>query len=122
MRDYFCDNSRVFFCEGNARRVWRRGSAVCSRLDMNQRLPSIAVDVMGSDMGPAEIIAGVKQALREDKSAYEIIVVGNEAEITPMLLRANILRDNRVKVYNATEVIGMDENPFRLLSLRGIRR
>lgn len=88
---------------------------VRSRLDMNQRLPSIAVDVMGSDMGSAEIIAGVKQALREDKSAYEIIVVGNEAEITPMLLRANILRDNRVKVYNATEVIGMDEKPIQAI-------
>lgn len=82
---------------------------------MNQSIPSIAVDVMGSDLGPAEIIAGIKQALAEDKSAYEIIVVGNEEAITPILLRCNLIRDNRVKIYNASEVIGMEEKPIQAI-------
>jgi len=77
--------------------------------------PTIAVDVMGSDMGPEELILGIKKALTEDKSDYEIIVVGNETVITPMLLRHNLIRENRVKVYNASEVIEMDEKPIQAI-------
>ncbi len=87
----------------------------CNLPEMSTSVPSIAVDVMGSDLGPAEIIAGIKLALREDKSAYEIIVVGKESLITPMMARANIIRDSRIKVYNASEVIGMEEKPIQAI-------
>ena len=73
---------------------------------------------MGSDMGPEEIIIGIKKALAEDKSEFGIIVVGNEEIITPMLLRHNLIRESRVMVYNASEVIEMDEKPIQAIKTK----
>ena len=85
---------------------------------MKPEIPTIAVDVMGSDMGPEEIIIGIKKALAEDKSEFGIIVVGNEEIITPMLLRHNLIRESRVMVYNASEVIEMDEKPIQAIKTK----
>ena len=85
---------------------------------MKPEIPTIAVDVMGSDMGPEEIIIGIKKALDEDKSEFGIIVVGNEEIITPMLLRHNLIRESRVMVYNASEVIEMDEKPIQAIKTK----
>ena len=73
---------------------------------------------MGSDLGPEEIIIGIKKALSEDKSDFGIIVVGGEETITPMLLRHNLIREPRVRVYNASEVIGMDEKPIQAIKTK----
>ena len=73
---------------------------------------------MGSDLGPEEIIIGIKKALSEDKSDFGIIVVGREETITPMLLRHNLIREQRVRVYNASEVIGMDEKPIQAIKTK----
>lgn len=73
---------------------------------------------MGSDLGPEEIIIGIKKALSEDKSDFGIIVVGREETITPMLLRHNLIREPRVRVYNASEVIGMDEKPIQAIKTK----
>lgn len=85
---------------------------------MKPEIPTIAVDVMGSDMGPEEIIIGIKKALAENKSEFGIIVVGNEEIITPMLLRHNLIRESRVMVYNASEVIEMDEKPIQAIKTK----
>ena len=85
---------------------------------MKPETPTIAVDVMGSDLGPEEIIIGIKKALSEDKSDFGIIVVGREETITPMLLRHNLIREPRVRVYNASEVIGMDEKPIQAIKTK----
>ena len=85
---------------------------------MKPEIPTIAIDVMGSDMGPEEIIIGIKKALAEDKSEFGIIVVGNEEIITPMLLRHNLIRESRVMVYNASEVIEMDEKPIQAIKTK----
>ena len=85
---------------------------------MKPEIPTIAVDVMGSDMGPEEIIIGIKKALAEDKSEFGVIVVGNEEIITPMLLRHNLIRESRVMVYNASEVIEMDEKPIQAIKTK----
>ena len=85
---------------------------------MKPEIPTIAVDVMGSDMGPEEIIIGIKKALAEDKSEFGIIVVGNEEIITQMLLHHNLIRESRVMVYNASEVIEMDEKPIQAIKTK----
>lgn len=82
---------------------------------MNRSIPTVAVDVMGSDLGPEEIILGIKRALYKDKSRYQIIVVGNEEITTPLMMRHKILNDSRVKSYNAKEVIEMDEKPIQAI-------
>lgn len=66
----------------------------------------IALDAMGGDYAPGEIIKGAVKAAQ----AYprmEIILVGQSARINPLL--ANILKN--ISVQEASEVIGMDEHP-----------
>lgn len=77
--------------------------------------PCIAVDAMGADMGPAEVIAGVTMALQKNWLKGTIAVVGRPEELQP-LLAANTLDANpRVRLQPASEVIGMDEKPIQSL-------
>lgn len=70
----------------------------------------IAVDVMGGDHGCAVVIEGVKQALEADGSIAALYLVGNETEVTPARKEAH-LRDNRVEVIHASEVLTMEDKP-----------
>ncbi len=79
------------------------------------KYPTVAVDVMGSDMGPEELILGVKAVLAEDKGQYEIVIVGDEEITVPLMMRHGILKDSRVKSYNAKEVVTMEEKPIQAL-------
>ena len=85
---------------------------------MSNSIPTIAVDVMGSDLGPEELIIGIRQALSTDKSDYRIIVVGDDKVISPLLVRHGVMKDNRVKIYNASEVIVMDEKPIQAMKTK----
>ena len=49
----------------------------------------IAVDAMGGDLGPAEVVAGVKLALNLT-SLNPITLVGNEEILGPLLAQAGI--------------------------------
>jgi glycerol-3-phosphate acyltransferase PlsX len=64
----------------------------------------IAVDGMGGDNAPAEIVAGAAAAARE--YGIEVIVVGLPAAVQPLLESHPELR-----FAPATQVIGMDEHP-----------
>ena len=68
----------------------------------------IALDLMGGDHAPAEILAGAIKWLTESEG--QIILVGNEDIINEELV--NYEYDaNRLEVVHASEVIGMDESP-----------
>lgn len=82
---------------------------------MGNSSPIVAVDVMGSDLGPEELLYGIKAFLSEDKGDYGIVVVGNEEITVPMMMRLGILKDPRIKSYNAKEVITMEEKPIQAL-------
>ena len=82
---------------------------------MGRSYPTVAVDVMGSDLGPEELLLGVKQALAEDRGQFEIIIVGNEEITVPLMMRHGLLKDDRIKSYNAKEVITMEEKPIQAL-------
>ncbi|NLI13280.1 phosphate acyltransferase PlsX [Pelotomaculum propionicicum] len=66
----------------------------------------IAVDAMGGDHAPREIIIGALQAAAE--YGLEIILVGDEARINAELAAHNA---GGVTVVHATEVISMGEHP-----------
>ena len=76
----------------------------------------IAVDVMGGDHGCGVAIEGVRQALETDRAISTVFLVGNEAEIGRARETAG-LRDSRIEVVHASEVLTMDDKP-----LEGIRR
>jgi glycerol-3-phosphate acyltransferase PlsX len=76
----------------------------------DRRGVSIAVDAMGGDHGPSEIVPGALDHARahpEDR----VLLVGDEATIRSL---AGDLPKN-VEIVHASEVVGMDEHPARAL-------
>jgi glycerol-3-phosphate acyltransferase PlsX len=70
----------------------------------------IAVDAMGGDHAPAEIVAGGVLAAREFPEISKVTLVGREEAIRHELDRLDEVPDN-VEVHNATEVVEMGEPP-----------
>ena len=70
----------------------------------------IAIDAMGGDFGPAPIIEGVIEALKEkDFIPY---LVGKEEEIKPLIPNEFL---DKVRFINSEDVIKMDENATEAL-------
>lgn len=70
----------------------------------------IAVDAMGGDFAPREIVAGALRAAEELPGIEKIFLVGQEAAVSRELAKCGPTPGN-VEIFNATEVVGMDENP-----------
>lgn len=68
----------------------------------------IALDVMGTDRGPAEIVAG---ALMATERGHEVVLVGRRDIVTPVLLASGA----DLEVVHAPEVVEMSENPTQAL-------
>jgi glycerol-3-phosphate acyltransferase PlsX len=69
--------------------------------------PVIALDAMGGDRAPAQIVAGGLRAAAE--LDVDVLLVGQADAITPHL--PNGTPPDRVEVLPATEVIAMDDEP-----------
>lgn len=74
---------------------------------------TIAVDAMGGDYAPKEIVQGAVFAAREDADAI-IVLVGDEAAIKTEMESSGDLPPNLV-VRHAAETIGMDEHPVQAM-------
>jgi glycerol-3-phosphate acyltransferase PlsX len=75
----------------------------------------IAVDAMGGDLGPSEVVAAVKLALSQSPNLNPITLVGDEAVLRPILAHYGLARSERVSVHHASEVITMDDKPLAAL-------
>lgn len=73
---------------------------------------SIAIDAMGSDKGPAEMVAAVRLAVDTLPNLRPLILVGNEEELKPLLEKAGLSSHARVSCLHASEVITMDDKPL----------
>lgn len=69
----------------------------------------IAVDVMGTDYGPAEIIKGVLQAVSE--YGCDVVLVGDQEVIRRELARDHQENNPRVTIHHASQVIEMQDHP-----------
>lgn len=78
----------------------------------------IALDIMGSDRGPVELLEGVALALKQPYFSSQLILVGKEEVIHPFLKDKGLAGDHRLEVHPASEVIGMDEKPVQSLKKR----
>jgi phosphate acyltransferase len=74
----------------------------------------IAVDAMGGDLGPPEVVAAVKLALHQ-QTLNAITLVGDEAVLAPLLREAGLARNHRLSVHHTSEVITMDDKPLNAL-------
>jgi len=70
----------------------------------------IAVDAMGGDYAPREIVLGALKAARELASVKHIYLVGDRAAIERELVDQGELPGN-LEIYHASEAVAMDESP-----------
>jgi phosphate acyltransferase len=69
----------------------------------------IALDAMGGDHAPAPIVQGAIQAVQKDPE-MRVVLVGDKAQIDPFLASAPGGLE-RLEVFHASQVIGMEESP-----------
>lgn len=74
-----------------------------------QNIVSVAVDAMGGDNAPSEIVKGAVDAINE-KEELKIFLVGDEGRVNAELAKYQYDRD-RVEIVHATEEISCDEAP-----------
>ena len=74
----------------------------------------LALDAMGGDHGPAEICSGAAAACDSYKD-LELILVGKEEEIKPLLEPLPEDIKKRLSIVHAEELIGMNEHPTRAM-------
>lgn len=72
----------------------------------------LAVDVMGGDHGPEELLQGIKLGLAEESAIQTLYVVGREEELRPLCERIG-LRDARLSFFHASEVLTMEDKPVQ---------
>lgn len=73
----------------------------------------VAVDAMGGDNAPVEIIRGALDAVRQ-KSQIHVLLVGQENVIRRELEKQDYPKD-QVQIINATEVIETEESPVNAI-------
>ena len=71
----------------------------------------IAVDAMGGDHAPDEIIAGVLEVLPQLEKDDSILLVGPQ-DLLEQKLAAMTYDKERLSIVDAPDVIGMDEKPI----------
>lgn len=69
----------------------------------------IAVDAMGGDYAPVEIVKGAVQAVRDFK--IPVVLVGDEAQIRPVLAEVHAEEEPLIEIHHASQVIEMGEHP-----------
>ncbi|MEX2539943.1 MAG: phosphate acyltransferase PlsX [Actinomycetota bacterium] len=79
--------------------------------------PRIAVDAMGGDNAPGEIVAGAAQAATEDGA--HLLLVGRQDEISKALADAGASTSDTIEIVDAADVIDMDDSdPARAVRSR----
>jgi len=87
------------------------------------RKPLVILDCMGGDNGPAPIIEGAFQAVREARGRFEVALVGDEVAIRTELAsgvgkeeyREEDLEKYGIKIFHASQTIEMHESPAEAL-------
>jgi glycerol-3-phosphate acyltransferase PlsX len=73
----------------------------------------IALDAMGGDHAPGPIVAGAVQAVRGDPELH-VVLVGDQPQVESCLAQQGGKPD-RVEVFHASQVVGMEESPVEAL-------
>lgn len=71
----------------------------------------IAIDAMGGDRAPDEIVKGAIQAARDFD--LHVLLVGDEAAIRKCLPEGGEVLPPRVEIVHTTQVVAMDEGPMQ---------
>ncbi|MDD4889413.1 MAG: phosphate acyltransferase PlsX [Phycisphaerae bacterium] len=72
----------------------------------------VAVDAMGGDRAPAEIVKGVCAALETLSAEDTVVVFGDQAQVEPLMTGD---WRGKVELVHCTQVVGFDEHPVEAL-------
>lgn len=75
---------------------------------------NIALDMMGGDFAPLEAVKGVQLFYSQNQQQVNLILIGDEQKINPLLSEYKIASEN-IKVVHAAQVIEMHEHPTKAL-------
>ena len=73
-----------------------------------------ALDAMGGDFGPSEIVPAALFSLKKHNN-LNLILVGKEEVVLDELKKHNATRHERIKLVHAPEVVEMHESPSQAL-------
>lgn len=74
----------------------------------------IAVDAMGGDYAPEEVVLGAIEAVKAYKK-YDVVLVGDAKEIRKVMTEYGTTESDRLSIVHAGEVIEMDEHPAQAI-------
>jgi len=74
----------------------------------------IAIDAMGGDHAPAEIVRGALEGLAA-LNGSELVLIGDEAAIRAEMAKHPGVDSSRIRIEPTTQVIGMDESPVEAI-------
>ena len=75
----------------------------------------IAVDAMGSDKGPSEMVAAVALALKGYPSIAPIILVGQEDALVPCVKNAGLQDHPKLSIQHASQIVDMEDKPLQAM-------
>ncbi len=70
----------------------------------------IAVDAMGGDLGPSEVVRGVLRAARDREDSFHLIIVGDQDQIREELSRHRNVPE-AISIHHASQTIEMTDKP-----------
>ena len=76
---------------------------------------TLAIDAMGGDNGPKEVVDGLAMAIDSFSSEVKYVLVGDERKLAPLVKKHASLSQGPIRIHHASEVIGMDEKPVASL-------
>src|SRR5207248_6129821 len=71
----------------------------------------IALDAMGGDFGPPNLVAGAALALREYPHISKLFLVGDPAQIEAELRKLGC-NDSRIEIVHSTQVVEMSDRAW----------
>ncbi|MDR0445067.1 MAG: phosphate acyltransferase PlsX [Puniceicoccales bacterium] len=75
----------------------------------------VAIDMMGSDLGPEELFDGVRLALKNFSDITPFILVGDGDLLSSLLSKYHLEQHPKLSVFHASQVIEMDDKPIQSL-------
>ena len=75
----------------------------------------IAIDAMGGDLGPAEVVAAVKLALSEFPDLSPVTLVGEQTTLRGLAEKAGLGQHPKVTFFHASEVVTMEDKPLQAI-------
>ncbi|HVU17265.1 MAG TPA: phosphate acyltransferase PlsX [Candidatus Didemnitutus sp.] len=78
----------------------------------------MAVDAMGGDLGPSEVVAAVRIVLDSGEPIEPIQIIGQQEVLTPLVAQAGLAGHPKVSIVHASEIITMEDKPLRALKTK----